>query len=136
MIRPVRTVLVCSLIVTAVALLGLGCTDAPLEVSNIQVGRSLNPDKSVGSFTTLFKPHETVYVSVSTSNTGASVISVRWTYQGRVVDEPAKRASFTGAGATEFHLQNAGGFPPGDYEVEVFVDTKPAGRRTFKVDSP
>lgn len=116
------------------ALAAAACSNDPLQVSNIQLGRSLNSDNSVASPTTLFKPHETVYVSVLTANTGSSTISVKWSYQGRVIDEPSKRASFKGGGATEFHLQNARGFPPGDYSVEVFVDGQSVGTRAFKVD--
>jgi len=122
------------LLLAALAASAAACADAPLQVSTIQIGRSLNSDNSVASGTTLFKPNETVYVSVLTSNTGASTIGVKWTYGSRVIDEPSKRASFKGAGATEFHLQNARGFPPGDYAVEVFVDGASAGRRAFKVD--
>ena len=38
----------------------------PLALANIQVGRSLNQDRSVASMTTLFKQNETVYVAVQT----------------------------------------------------------------------
>ena len=53
---------------------------------------------------------------------------------GRVIDEPKKKVSYQGSAATEFHLQSAGGFPPGDYKVEIFVDGAPAGSRSFRVD--
>ena len=111
-----------------------GCTDAPLQVQTIQVGRAVNPDRTVGEPTTLFKPHDTVYVSVLTSDTGSGTIGVRWLYGTKVVDEPSKKVSYQGASATEFHIQSAGGFPRGDYTVEVLIDGKPAGKRTFKVD--
>jgi hypothetical protein len=32
----------------------------PLQLANIQIGRSLNQDGSVASITTLFKPSETI----------------------------------------------------------------------------
>jgi hypothetical protein len=31
-------------------------------------------------------------------------------------------------------LQNSGGFPPGDYSVEVLIDGVLVGTRAFKVD--
>ena len=105
----------------------------PLTVTKIQLGRSLNPDNSVASPSTVFKRSETVYVSVLTSSAGSSVNGVKCSYGSMVIDAPTKRASFQGPGATEFHLQNSGGFPQGSYSVEVFVDGVSAGSRNFKV---
>lgn len=112
----------------------MACSRGPLTVDTIQLGRSLNPDNSVASHTTSFKRDETVYVSVLTTDTGASTIGAKWSYAGRVIDEPKKDVSYKGSAATEFHLQSAGGFPPGEYKVEIFVDGAPAGSRTFRVD--
>jgi len=118
----------CALVVFSVACRG------PLELSNIQVGRSLNQDRSVGVPTTRFKPNETVYVSIHTAARGKGTIGVRWKYGTRVIDEPTKQVSTDGADATEFHLTNSGGFPVGDYSVEVLIDGQVVGTRTFKVD--
>lgn len=115
-------------------LAAVACSGGPLEVETIQVGRSVNPDRSVAAPTTLFRPHDTIYVSVLTTATGSGTISVRWLYGTKVVDEPSKKVSYQGASATEFHIQSAGGFPRGDYTVEVLIDGQPAGKRTFKVD--
>ena len=113
------------------ALAGCGSN---LSVSTIQLGRSLNADSSVANHTTRFKPNETVYASVITAGAGSGVIKVRWIYAGRVMGEPSKPVR--GAAATEFHLQSAGGLPPGDYSVEAFLDGQAAGKREFRVDNP
>ena len=110
-----------------------GCADAPLALANIQIGRSLNPDRSVASITTLFKPSETVYVSVQTTGAGKGTVGVKWMFGTQVIDEPTKPVSSDGAFSTEFHMQNSGGFPPGDYSVEVFLDGQSVGKRVFKV---
>src|SRR4051812_22874423 len=115
MIPVVRT----TLAITALALT-VACS-GPLALTNIQVGRALNQDRSVSSITTLFKPNETVYVSVQTS-AGKGVVSVKWKFGDHVIDEPSKKVDVDGPSSTEFHLQNLGGFPPGDYSVEVFID--------------
>jgi len=112
------------------------CSDAPLALANIQIGRSLNPDRSVASITTLFKPSETVYVAVQTTGAGQGTIGVKWMFGTQVIDEPAKQVSYDGAASTEFHMQNSGGFPAGDYSVEVFIDGQSVGKRVFKVDDP
>lgn len=109
----------------------VGC-GSDLRVATIQVGRSLNADDTVASHTTTFAPTDTVYVSVQTTGAGSGTVGVRWVYAGRVVGEPTKEVR--GAGATEFHLQNAGGFPPGEYTVEVTLNGQPAGTRTFRVE--
>jgi hypothetical protein len=106
----------------------------PLTLSDIQLGRSINADNSIASPTTSFKPGDTVYVAIHTTARGKGTIGVRWKYRDRVIDEPTKQVSTDGTDATEFHLQNSGGFPVGDYSVDVFIDGQLVGTRTFKVD--
>lgn len=128
MIAPVRMAL------AVVALVMTTACSGPLALANIQVGRSLNQDRSVASITTLFKPSETIYVSVQTSAAGKGTISVKWKFGTQVIDEPSKKVDYDGPASTEFHLQNSGGFPPGDYSVDVFIDGVQVGTRAFKVD--
>lgn len=120
---------------SAAVLLTAACSNEPLQLANIQTGRSLNPDRSVASITTLFKPGETIYVSVQTAAAGQGSIGVKWMYQGRVIDEPVKQVDYDGPASTEFHMQNSGGFPDGDYSVDIFIDGKQVGSRAFKVGS-
>jgi hypothetical protein len=126
-----RQPFVAFLLLAAVLLTGCG---SDLRVSTIQLGRSINTDNTVANHTTTFGPHDTVYVSVHMAGSGSGTVGVRWTYMGRVVGEPKKQVSFRGGGATEFHLQNAGGFPPGEYKVEVFLNDTSVGARDFRVD--
>jgi hypothetical protein len=41
--------------------------------------------------------------------------------------------SYTSDAATEFHVSYAGGFPQGDYKVEVFVDGRSFETRNFRI---
>jgi hypothetical protein len=112
-----------------------GCgSSETLHVTSLQLGRALNPDNTVSSFTTRFVPGETVYLSVATSGVGSGTLSVRWVYEGHVIDEPKKQVEYRIPASTEFHLQSANGFPPGDYNAEVFLDGQPAGTRPFRVE--
>jgi hypothetical protein len=111
----------------------VGCRPA-LHVSTLQVGRALNVDRTIAVHTTRFKPDNTIYASVLTDRTGSSTILARWSYAGRVVTETQKKVSYKGQAATEFHFQSAGGFPEGDYKVEIFVDGQPVASRDFRVD--
>jgi archaellum component FlaG (FlaF/FlaG flagellin family) len=113
--------------------IGVACTE-PLALASIQLGRSLNIDNSVGAPTSTFSPNETVYVSIRTTARGKGTLGVRWKYRDRVIDEPSKEVTTDGTKAIEFHLVNAGGFPIGDYSVDVIIDGQVAGTRNFKVD--
>ena len=122
----VRGALAVLTIVTAVACSG------PLTLTNIQVGRSLNQDGSIASITTLFKPSETIYVAVQTGG-GKGVVGVRWKFGDKVVAEPTKPVDSVGPKSTAFPFQNSGGFPPGDYSVDVLIHGVQVGTRAFKV---
>ena len=120
-----------SLLLVFAALAGCG---SDVSVSSIQLGRSINADETVANHTTVFEPHQTIYVSVGTTGVGSAELGVRWIYAGRVMGEPKKPVK--GARATEFHMQSAGGFPLGDYSVEVFLNGQAVGNKTFKVENP
>lgn len=105
----------------------------PLKVDTLQLGRSLNADDSVAAQTTTFKPNETVYVSALNNARGQGTVKVRWYMGSQLLSEREKTVKFQGAGATEFNISSATGFPEGEYSVEVFVDGVSVGRRNFNV---
>jgi hypothetical protein len=109
-----------------------GCRQ-PLHVTTLQLGRSLNADHTVATHTTRFKADDTIYASVLTDRTGTSTIAARWSYAGRPVTETEKHVSYKGQAATEFRFESAGGFPEGDYRVEILVDGRPVVSRDFRV---
>jgi hypothetical protein len=106
----------------------------PLQIETLQLGRTLNPDNSVSAHTTRFKPDDTVYVSLLTEQPGSGNVTVRWVLNGQTVSEATRDVSLTRPAATEFHLQNSGGFPPGTYRVDVLINGQPAGTREFRVE--
>lgn len=125
-----------ALVVLALVVFLAGCRpSAPLQISTVQVGRSLNSDNSVGALTTRFKPDDTIYVSVLTAEPGTSAITARWYYQGVMVNEETKEGSYRDAAATEFHLLNTSGFPAGSYRVEISIDGEVKERRNFNVEN-
>jgi len=115
------------------ACVALVACSQPLTVGTIQLGRSLNEDSSVASQTSTFKPQETVYVSVLNPERGEGTLGVKWYFGSQLLSEREKPVAFKGAGATEFNLQSATGFPLGDYSVEVFLNGQSVGRRNFDV---
>ena len=128
-----RRVLVATILL-AVAVVGACGPSEPLRIATLQLGKSLNPDNSVGTHTTRFKPDDTVYVSLLSDDPGYGTVTVRWLLNGQVVSEAKRDVSYTRAAATEFHLQNSGGFPHGSYRVEILINGQPAGTREFRVE--
>ena len=117
------------------ATLAAACAQQPLKLNTIQLGRGLNADKTVNGFATRFKPTDTIYVAVLTDGAGSGKVKARWLYAGRVVSEPERDVTYQGPAATEFHIQNTSGFPPGEYTVELFIDGKTVGSRSFRVET-
>ena len=115
--------------------LAASCSQGSLTFDAIQLGRSVNADKTISSPTTRFKPTDTIYVSVLTGGSGSGTVKARWLYAGRVISEPEQRVRYQGPAATGFQLQKSDGFPPGDYTVELFLDGVAVGTREFRVET-
>jgi hypothetical protein len=114
-----------------------GCRPGgPIRIASVQLGRALNPDNSVGAHSTQFRPSDTFYVAVLTEEAGASGLTARGRLNGQVVSEATKEVSYMRPAATEFHLQNSGGFPTGQYRVEILVDDVLVESREFRVIDP
>jgi hypothetical protein len=125
----VRALILCAVVTFA------GCSPGvPFKVKTLQLGKSLNPDNSVGIHTTRFKPDDTIYVSLLSDEPGEGTVAVKWMFGGQVVSEAKKDVSYMRPAATEFHLQNSGGFPTGEYRVDILINGQPAGSREFRVE--
>ena len=51
------------------------CESRPLQITAIQLGRSLNADHSVAEFTTVFAPQDTVYLSAQMDGDPADALA-------------------------------------------------------------
>lgn len=110
-------------------------TGVGVRVSQIDIGRSLNADKTISGNTLSFKPNDTIYASVATAGSAATAtVKARWTYQdGQVVSESTQTIAPTGDARTEFHIVKPDGWPAGKYKVEVFLNGSSAGTKDFEV---
>ena len=111
-------------------------TDVGVRVSQIDMGRSLNADKTINDNTDSFKPNDTIYASIVTEGTAATAtLKARWTYQeGQVVNESTQTIAPTGDARTEFHISKPDGWPPGKYKLEVFLNGSSAATRDVEVE--
>jgi hypothetical protein len=108
---------------------------AALQVSEVQLGSAIGPDKRVTVAATTFKPTDTIYAAVVTTGSAPSAtVTARFTYQdGQLVSESSQPLS--GAGVTEFHISKPDGWPAGDYTLDVLLDGKSTGTHAFKVQA-
>ena len=81
-------------------------TSIGVRVSHIDMGRSLNADRTINDTTDSFKPNDTIYASIATEGTAATTtLKARWTYQdGQVVNESTQTIAPAGNARTEFHI--------------------------------
>jgi hypothetical protein len=114
---------------------GTAGTVAGGRVSQIDLGRSLNADKTISGNTDSFKPADTIYASIATESTAATAtLKARWTYQdGQVVNESTQTIAPTGDARTEFHISKPDGWPPGKYTLEVFLNGSSAATKDLEV---
>jgi hypothetical protein len=112
---------------------------APAGVSagSIDLGKAVGADKKVTTPAETFAKGDTIYASIDTTGTGSATLKAKWTYekggQTTVVKEDSQEITPTGPATTEFHISKPGGWPAGDYQVELFLDGKSVGMKKFKV---
>jgi hypothetical protein len=111
----------------------------PVGVSagTVTLGKAVGADKRVTEPLEKFAKGDTIYASVDTSGAGTATLKAKWTYmkggQTTVVNEESQTIMPMGPATTEFHVSKPGGWPAGDYQVEVFLDDKPVGSKTFTI---
>ena len=111
----------------------------PFRVTAIALGRSLGADLKVTTPDSAFAPRDTFYVSIASEGTAASTaLRAKWMFEPgtrheEVVADDMQTIAPTGPAYSEFHLSHPGGWPKGDYMVEVFVDTTSVGTRKLTV---
>jgi hypothetical protein len=108
---------------------------APFRVTSVEVGNAVSADKRVTSPSATLAPEDTIYASVASDGAAPSVkLTARWTYEdGQVVDETTQTIAPTGPAASEFHISQEGGLPPGRYQVEILADGRSVGTKQFEV---
>ena len=83
---------------------------------------------------TTFQRNDTIYAAILTDGSGSATLGARFSFGGRVISEPEKPVSYRGSAATEFHIEYSGGFPPGDYDIELFLNGMSVGMRRVRVE--
>ena len=111
-------------------------TAQSLTVTEVNLGSSINNDRSVLAPASDFAPTDTIYASVETEGTGSSAtLTARWLYEdGQVVNESSQSISPTGPAITEFHISMPNGFPAGEYTVEILLNNERVETEDFEIE--
>jgi hypothetical protein len=109
-----------------------------VDVTAIDLGRSVTPDLKIDDKTDTFRPMDVVYISVETNGSGPATLATRWTNQdNKVVNETSRTISPPAIAdqpaRTEFHISQPAGLPPGKYHVVVMLNGTKAGEKDFEV---
>ncbi len=112
---------------------------ATMSVTRVDLGTAVGADMKITAPTTTFGPMDTIIAAVSTatSDPAASVpgkLGVKWSGQdGKVVNDEAKEAKFTGSSATDFRIANPTGYPVGKYKLEVSLNGSVVQSKDFEI---
>jgi hypothetical protein len=105
------------------------------RVSDVEIGKSINEDKTIKDGTDDFGVRDTIYAAVKTSGTAANATLVaRWTYQdNQVVEEQTQTLNATGDMITSFRLTKATAWPKGTYKLSVLLNGAEVETEDFEI---
>ncbi|MBX7185789.1 MAG: hypothetical protein K1Y01_11655 [Vicinamibacteria bacterium] len=114
-------------------------TPAPPAVAAVTLGNAIGADKSVAAAAETFAVKDTIYASVATTGAGHFKLRALWSFvkgdKTAKVNETTMEFDAAGPANNEFHVENAKGWPKGDYKVEIFLGDSEtaAATKAFKV---
>ena len=105
------------------------------KVNAIELGRSLNADRTIKDPADVFQPTDTIYASIETETLGSAKLTTRWTFEdGQTVDSVTQAVPATGGVIrSEFHVWKPDGWPVGKYHLQVTLDSTVSGVKEFTV---
>lgn len=112
---------------------------AAVTVTSVDIGPELAPGGRTTRPAIRFAPGDTIHAvaSIAAPDTGAphtGRLVARWTYgDGQPVAETGHDFGFSGQATVYFSVAHPGGWPPGDYRLEVFLDGELVQTRGFEV---
>ncbi len=107
-----------------------------VQVTSLELGRSVNPDKTMQDATIIFKPNDTVYASIIMEGQAPTLaVKGRFTRDsGQVVEECTQNLAVSGRAVTEFHVARPDGWPVGRYNFEVLLNGNSAASKGFEIE--
>ena len=105
------------------------------RVSDVEIGKSINEDKTIKDNTDDFGVRDTIYASVKTEGTATNAtLMARWTYQdNQVVEEQSQTLNSTGDTITNFRLTKATAWPKGNYKLTILLNGTEVETEDFEI---
>jgi hypothetical protein len=111
--------------------------NVPVSVKQVVVANQIGADKKAVAPATSFAPADTLYAVVETIGSGKASVKALWTFhkgdKTAQVNETTQELTLAGPTTSEFHISKPGGWPAGDYQVEIFVNGASVGAQKFAV---
>jgi len=111
--------------------------NVPVSVKQVVLGNQIGADKKVTAPATSFAPADTIYAAVDTIGSGKAAVKAAWTFhkgdKTAQVNETTQELTLAGPTTSEFHISKPGGWPEGDYQVEIFLNGASVGSQKFSV---
>jgi hypothetical protein len=111
---------------------------AEVSVTAVTLGNAIGADKRVTAPGSSFATTDTIYAVVETMGSGNMTLKAKWTFHkdGNVatVNETSQTIAANGPAVNEFHVSMPGGWPAGEYQVEIFANDKSVGVNKFTVN--
>jgi hypothetical protein len=113
--------------------------NVPVSVQQVTLSNKIDETtKKAAMPMNAFAVNDTIYAVVDTIGSGQTRLKALWTYhkdgQTATVSETVQEIDAAGPASTEFHISKPGGWPKGDYQVEIFVNDASAGVQKFAVN--
>jgi hypothetical protein len=103
------------------------------RISNVMIGKRVDPGNRITEPTFQFTPGDTVHVSVATEGGGNATVTAAWRSQsGTIVQRNAEQLR-VGGEHTAFSLAQPKGLKPGTYKVIVFLNSDSVDTKVFVV---
>jgi hypothetical protein len=112
----------------------IGVDNAVLRVTEVELGRSIGPDKRVTDDIEEFAATDTIYASVQTTGSGSGTLVAHWSFEdGQVVEQSEQSVATTGPAVTEFHISKPTPWPAGKYKVTISLNGQEVDSEEFSV---
>jgi hypothetical protein len=109
--------------------------EAPISVTEIDVGRSVKADRTIDDATSSFEAQDVIYVSIGTKGEGPGTLRARWVFgENEEIAAEERAVAAEGPTHTQFQLSRPGGLAKGEYRVEISLNGVAQGHERFTVN--
>jgi hypothetical protein len=107
---------------------------AALDVTSIDLGRSIDAERRVIGTSDAFSTRDTIYASIATSGAGTGILTAHWTFEdGQIVEHSEQNVAASGPAVTEFHIAKSTPWATGNYKVVFTLNGREVGSKDFEV---